>query len=44
MRVKRLIDGTKGKVVVGGEVDIEKRYVAPTIIKDVRVDDITMEE
>ena len=43
-RIKRIIDNTKGKIVVGGEVDLETRYVAPTIIKDVPVDDSTMEE
>ncbi|EKM57674.1 uncharacterized protein PHACADRAFT_251452 [Phanerochaete carnosa HHB-10118-sp] len=43
-RIKRLIDGTKGTVVVGGTVDVEKRYIAPTIIRDVPVDDSTMDE
>ncbi|GJE85335.1 NAD-aldehyde dehydrogenase [Phanerochaete sordida] len=43
-RIKRIIDGTRGKVVVGGEVDVEERYVAPTIIRDVPLDDTTMED
>lgn len=43
-RIKRLIDGTRGTIVVGGAVDVEKRYVAPTVIRDVPVDDTTMEE
>ena len=43
-RIKNYIDNTKGTVVVGGEVDVTKRYIAPTIIKDVPVGDSTMEE
>jgi aldehyde dehydrogenase (NAD+) len=43
-RVKRYIDETKGKIVFGGEVDVEKKYVAPTVIRDVPLDDVTMEE
>lgn len=43
-RIKRYIDNTRGKVVIGGQVDVEKRFVAPTVIKDVPFDDSTMEE
>lgn len=39
-----MIDGTKGVIVAGGEVDILKRYVAPTIVKDVLGDDSLMAE
>ncbi|KAJ3558601.1 hypothetical protein NM688_g822 [Phlebia brevispora] len=43
-RIKRYIDETKGKVVVGGQADVEKRYIAPTIVKDVPLDDSLMED
>ncbi|KAI1792163.1 aldehyde dehydrogenase [Ganoderma leucocontextum] len=38
-RIKKMIDGTHGTVVVGGEADIENRYVAPTIVRDVKEGD-----
>ena len=43
-RLKRYIDNTRGKVVFGGQADVEKKFVAPTIIRDVDGDDSTMEE
>ncbi|TFY68960.1 hypothetical protein EVJ58_g700 [Rhodofomes roseus] len=43
-RVKALIDNTKGTIVFGGEVDMETKYAAPTLIKDVRGDDSLMSE
>jgi aldehyde dehydrogenase (NAD+) len=39
-RLKQLID--KDKVVIGGDSDIEKRYVAPTILDHVEWDDKIM--
>ena len=44
MRIKRYLDDTKGKVVLGGQVDIQKKYVAPTVVRDVPVNDSLMEE
>ncbi|PCH40560.1 aldehyde dehydrogenase [Wolfiporia cocos MD-104 SS10] len=44
VRVKRLIDETKGTIVFGGEVDLTTKYAAPTLIKDVRGDDSLMSE
>ena len=44
MRIKRYLDNTKGKVVLGGQVDIQKKYVAPTVVRDVPVNDSLMEE
>ncbi len=41
-RIKELI--SKGKVVIGGEVNEESNYVAPTILTDVRPDDPIMKE
>ncbi|CDO77357.1 hypothetical protein BN946_scf184787.g6 [Trametes cinnabarina] len=42
-RLKRLIDETRGTIVFGGDVDIPQRYVGPTLVKDVRPDDVLME-
>jgi acyl-CoA reductase-like NAD-dependent aldehyde dehydrogenase len=43
-RVKGLLDNTKGTIVVGGESDAETKYIAPTIVKDVKPDDSLMSE
>lgn len=43
-RIKRLIDETKGKVVFGGDTDVSQRYIAPTVVRDVRQDDPLMGE
>jgi len=43
-RVKKLIDNTKGTIVFGGEVDVSTNYAAPTLIKDVKLDDSLMNE
>ncbi|KAH9916496.1 aldehyde dehydrogenase [Amylocystis lapponica] len=43
-RLKRLLDNTKGKIVAGGEVDVETKYVAPTIVRDVGGDDSLMND
>lgn len=43
-RIKRYIDETKGKVVLGGQSNVENRYIAPTIVRDVPVNDSLMEE
>ncbi|KAJ8473063.1 hypothetical protein ONZ51_g8114 [Trametes cubensis] len=42
-RIKDLIDRTRGTVVFGGDADVAERYVAPTLVKDVRPDDPLME-
>src|SRR5437879_6509971 len=34
-RVAGLLERTKGTVVFGGEVDKDKKYIAPTVVKDV---------
>ena len=38
-RVTQLLDDSKGEVVLGGERDPEERYLAPTIVKNVKMDD-----
>jgi len=43
-RVKSLIDNTKGTIVFGGKVDLQSKYAAPALIKDVRGDDSLMSE
>ncbi|TBU47713.1 NAD-dependent aldehyde dehydrogenase [Dichomitus squalens] len=43
-RIKNLLDNTKGKIVFGGQVDVSKRYVAPTLVRDVSGDDSLMSE
>jgi len=42
-RLRSMLERTKGKIVIGGEYDGEKR-IAPTIVKDVTVDDSLMED
>ncbi|EKF74604.1 aldehyde dehydrogenase [Alcanivorax hongdengensis A-11-3] len=41
-RVAGLID--KAKVLVGGQTDAGQRYIAPTLLKDVSMDDAVMQE
>ncbi|KAI0767700.1 NAD-dependent aldehyde dehydrogenase [Fomes fomentarius] len=43
-RIKHLIDSTEGKVVFGGDADNSQKYIAPTLVKDVRGDDSLMSE
>lgn len=41
-RVKGLLDQTEGRIVCGGETDARQRFVAPTIVRDVKMDDPLM--
>lgn len=43
-RIKKLLDDTKGTIVFGGEVDVAKKYIAPTLVRDVSGDDSLMSE
>ena len=43
-RVKRLLDNTKGTIVLGGDTDRETKYIAPTIVRSVGPDDSLMSE
>lgn len=43
-RLRSMLEGTKGKVVIGGETDRDDRYIAPTIITNVPVYDSVMKE
>jgi aldehyde dehydrogenase (NAD+) len=42
--LENLIKSTKGKVEVGGEVNIEDRWVSPTLVLDVPKNDILMQD
>jgi len=44
MRLKSLLDQTKGKVVFGGQVDPEDKFMSPTVVTDVTLDDALMKE
>ena len=43
-RIAGLLEKTKGTVVFGGEVDKDKKFIAPTVVKDVGPDDSLMSE
>ncbi|KAK7467379.1 Hexadecenal dehydrogenase [Stygiomarasmius scandens] len=43
-RVSGLLKNTKGTIVVGGEMDEATKFIAPTVIKDVKSDDALMSE
>jgi acyl-CoA reductase-like NAD-dependent aldehyde dehydrogenase len=44
LRLKNLIDTTRGKILIGGKVDVEDRYVEPTLVVDVMGDDPLLQE
>lgn len=43
-RLVSLIDQTKGKIVIGGSSDQTTRYIEPTVVTDVTMDDILMKD
>ncbi|KAJ7940200.1 NAD-aldehyde dehydrogenase [Mycena leptocephala] len=43
-RVNGLLQTTKGTIVVGGQAEEAQKYIAPTIVKDVKTDDSLMSE
>ncbi|KAG6818812.1 hypothetical protein H0H93_001417 [Arthromyces matolae] len=43
-RLKGLLDNTKGTVVIGGESDEATKFIAPTVVTDVKTDDSLMSE
>ncbi|KAJ7749555.1 NAD-aldehyde dehydrogenase [Mycena maculata] len=43
-RVNGLLQGTKGTVVCGGDTDEARKFIAPTIVRDVKGDDSLMSE
>ncbi|KAF5373695.1 hypothetical protein D9758_000769 [Tetrapyrgos nigripes] len=43
-RVNTLLKNTNGTVVIGGETDEASKFIAPTVVKDVKPDDSLMSE
>ncbi|KAF8524447.1 NAD-aldehyde dehydrogenase [Gautieria morchelliformis] len=43
-RLKRYLDETKGEIVFGGEAEHEDKYLAPTLVKNVSLDDSLMQD
>lgn len=43
-RLQRMLSGTKGTVVAGGQTERENLYIAPTLVKDCSGDDSLMAE
>ncbi|TFY56827.1 hypothetical protein EVJ58_g7401 [Rhodofomes roseus] len=43
-RLKRLLDATRGTIAIGGQVDAARRFIVPTVVKDVKTDDALMSE
>ena len=43
-RIKRLLDETKGTIVLGGQTDVEQRYIAPTVVANVGEGDVLLED
>lgn len=43
-RLNAILEHDKNKITFGGEVDFEKRYISPTIIRDVTLEDAVMNE
>ncbi|KZP16930.1 aldehyde dehydrogenase [Athelia psychrophila] len=43
-RLRGLLAASTGTVVVGGETDASEKYIAPTIVKDVKFDDALMQD
>ncbi|CAE6386069.1 hypothetical protein BN14_00968 [Rhizoctonia solani AG-1 IB] len=43
-RIKGMLEGTNGKVVLGGGADADRntKFIAPTVVKDVGADDVLM--
>nr|XP_026689510.1 fatty aldehyde dehydrogenase-like isoform X2 [Ciona intestinalis] len=44
LRLKKVIESGAGKIVVGGEVDVKERYVAPTVVTDIPADSAYMQQ
>ncbi|KAG9036113.1 hypothetical protein FS837_001757 [Tulasnella sp. UAMH 9824] len=42
-RVKQLLEKTRGEVVCGGQLDEKRRWIAPTVLKNVELNDVVLE-
>lgn len=43
-RIKNLLDDTKGTIVLGGETDVENKYIGLTVVRDVQEGDSLLRE
>lgn len=43
-RLATMLEATQGKVVLGGDTDRDEKYIAPTIVANVRANDSVMKE
>lgn len=43
-RLVKMIESTKGKIVIGGTFNREDKFIAPTVVTDVPLDDVLMSE
>jgi acyl-CoA reductase-like NAD-dependent aldehyde dehydrogenase len=43
-RVSELLETTKGQVVFGGEKDRDSKYIQPTVLVDVKTDDVLLKD
>lgn len=43
-RLNNILQNDKDKIVVGGDVDFEQRYISPTILRDVTLEDSVMKD
>lgn len=44
LRIKSLMDNTKGEVVYGGKTDETQKFIEPTLVKGIKGDDSLMRE
>jgi len=43
-RVKAMLENSGGKVAVGGKTDEENKYISPTLVVNVKLDDSIMQD
>lgn len=43
-RVKQALEKTRGEVVCGGQMDEKRRWIAPTVLKNVELNDALVEK
>lgn len=43
-RLSNILNHDKEKIVFGGNIDLEKKYISPTILKDVTLEDMVMSD
>ena len=43
-RLSNILEHDKNKIVFGGSVDMDKKYISPTLLMDVKLDDAVMQE